>query len=74
LIQQHLWGRFMYKPVINTICNDCGFSTKHSTRTKAFVSMGAHEIETDHFDQMFSTISDGWVRFKTLNYEKGIVN
>lgn len=36
--------------------------------------MGAHEVETDHNDQMFSTMKDGWVRYKALDYTNGIVN
>lgn len=57
-----------FQPVIQTICNDCLFRTSHPTRGKAFISLTAHEVETDHYDQMFSTIRDGWTRFKALDY------
>ena len=57
-----------YRPVVNTLCNDCGFKTTHSTRSRAFISLTAHEVETDHYDQLFSTISNGWTRFKALDY------
>ena len=59
----------MVAPKVDTICDDCGFRTTHPTRTRAFASMQAHEDETLHDSQMFSTPdSGGWVRFHQPRY------
>lgn len=63
-----------FKPVVETICNNCGFRTTHSTRTRALISLTAHDMETWHDDQMFSTVRDGWTRFAPLDYSNATVN
>lgn len=58
-----------------TICNDCGFRTRHTTRTRALESLRSHEVETLHDDQMLSTpASGGWVRFRPPDLTNATVN
>jgi len=59
--------RFEMTVIIGAFCSDCGFTTKHPTRTRAITSLAAHETETGHVDQVYSTPADGWVRFRTVD-------
>lgn len=54
--------------VILALCTDCGFRTAHPTRSRALASLEAHENETGHLEQLYSTPGNGWVRFRTQDF------
>lgn len=60
--------------VILALCNTCGFRTAHPTRSRAVASLEAHENETGHLEQLYSTPGDGWIRFRTLNFTGATLN
>ena len=53
---------------VQTCCNQCDHRTEHRTQTEAFAACQAHEIMTDHYDQLVATPRDGWTRWHALNY------
>ena len=54
---------------VDTLCDNCGLRTTHPTQTNALRSMQAHEDETEHDSQLFSTpYSSGWVRYRGPRY------
>ncbi|MBB5640735.1 hypothetical protein BJ997_001283 [Cryobacterium roopkundense] len=56
--------------VILALCNNCGFRTAHPTRSRAVASLEAHENETGHLQQLYSTPGDGWIRFRILDFTR----
>ena len=53
---------------VQTYCNQCDHRTEHRTQTEAFAACQAHEILTDHDDQLVATPANGWSRYRPLNY------
>ena len=49
---------------IDTLCNQCGGRTENRTQTEAFAACQAHEILTDHDDQLVATPGNGWTRWR----------
>ena len=49
---------------VDTYCNQCNHRTEHPTQTEAFAACQAHEIMTDHDDQLVSTPRNGWTRYR----------
>ena len=53
---------------VSSCCNQCEHRTEHHTQTEAFAACQAHEILTDHDDQLVATPANGWSRYRPLNY------
>lgn len=56
--------------MIRTVCNDCGNTSQHPTRSEAFLAMDIHEYDhacaagyTVYVWQQFCT-TDGWVNYR----------